>query len=222
MNEQRREVKMDRRLTLMFLRQAWYQCEYAMYAAREINANTDVMRRFYAIERLLTAAANISKILWGSSRSSPRPTRKRERKELPDLVGLGKTSILRPRIMRDHFEHFDARIEEWADLCASSGDWGYADMNALGAGPLFVSPKKDARKLRHFDPHTNMLYFFGQPYDLAALMKEIIALKERIEDHATDDPVIQSMRRMANASPEMRRIMAEAARVRASNNRPNV
>src|SRR5687768_8347526 len=124
---------MDRRLTLMFLRQAWYQCEYALYAAHDINTTQgDAMRTFYAIERLLTAVANVSKIFWPSrSRSDPRPLRKQERQELRDLVGLTKRSLLRPRAMRDHFEHFDARIEEWGDLSHATGDWGFIDMNTL-------------------------------------------------------------------------------------------
>ena len=66
-----------------------------------------------SIHGLLSAAANLSKLLWPASRD---PVRRERGAWLRKELGIDDTSPMRARTMRDHLEHFDERLEDWCLL----------------------------------------------------------------------------------------------------------
>src|SRR5262245_25725802 len=65
------------------------------------------VKAWAAIQAMLTSAANIAKACWGSGGK-----KSAERKVLRDSIGIDDCSPLKAVIMRNHFEHFDERIEK--------------------------------------------------------------------------------------------------------------
>jgi hypothetical protein len=103
-------------LLLTLQHQALMQCEYIQLAYDELNAalaTIEVRRSFYALQNLLAAAANVSKAFWGTADKKYGNRRERERKPLRDSIGLKDNSPLRRVKMRNNFEHFDERLDEW-------------------------------------------------------------------------------------------------------------
>src|SRR5437870_10151252 len=87
------------------------QCQFVLMATQELeNAlqQNQTERVFYAIQTLLVAAANISKVFWPNHRYQDRGRKLRANLEVAD------NSVLALRSFRDHFEHYDERLENWA------------------------------------------------------------------------------------------------------------
>lgn len=61
---------------------------------------------WFSIQNLLTAAANIAKLLWGSDKAESAE----QRRPLRELLNVEDTSPLKPRELRNHFEHVDDKI----------------------------------------------------------------------------------------------------------------
>src|SRR2546428_224252 len=98
----------------VFVREVVWQCKFVRFAADDVEASLaadDRDRCWFALLGLLTAAANISKLLWGSH---PR------RADLRALLGVEDDSPLRVRKLRNDLEHFDERLDEWAAAGAGS------------------------------------------------------------------------------------------------------
>lgn len=115
---------MDTHLIGIFCLQIETQCEFILIAAGDLNAahkNDDGQRTFYSIQALLTASANVSKALWGQE-----PKQRNERKPLRDSLGIDDTSPFMARGMRNKFDHFDERLDEW---WAKSEHHQFIDMN---------------------------------------------------------------------------------------------
>lgn len=85
------------------------QSQIAIRAFERINAaenQFDEIEIWGSIQSILVASANVSKILW--------PTKKyRERgKLLREYLQIDENHPLASRVFRNHFEHFDERVEE--------------------------------------------------------------------------------------------------------------
>lgn len=99
-------------LLRLFQNQMLLQCKFIIAAANDLNTSlqsADVEATFYALQNLLNAAANVSKILGGRNVS-----KWAERQELKDSIGISDASPLGDVTMRNHFEHFDERLERWS------------------------------------------------------------------------------------------------------------
>lgn len=72
-----------------------------------------------SLQNLLTAAANVSKALWGTDD-------KIEAARLPlrESLAVADGSALNSRKLRNHFDHFDERLDEW---WTKSGDHNLVD-----------------------------------------------------------------------------------------------
>ena len=84
---------MEQRLLELFRDQVRLQCEFILFAAKEVNIARDegnVTRMFYALQNLLNAAANISKVIWGTEGKLAA-----ERKPVRDSIGISDTSPLK-------------------------------------------------------------------------------------------------------------------------------
>ncbi|HEX2279032.1 MAG TPA: hypothetical protein VHN13_18205, partial [Candidatus Tectomicrobia bacterium] len=75
-------------------------------------------------------------------------------------------SPLAPRTFRNHFEHFDARLEDWA---VSSEHRTFVDANIGPTGMISGFDPGDC--LRNFDPHTFTITFRGDHYHLPPIVE---------------------------------------------------
>jgi hypothetical protein len=123
-------------------------------------ASGDMHRLWYSAQALLVAAGNVSKLLW-----PPNPKYQQRGRELRASLGVKEDSPLAPRTFRNHFEHFDERLEDWA---TSSNRRSLVDSSVVPAGAIQGVDPGDF--LRNLDPDTYSLTFRGDAYDLRAVI----------------------------------------------------
>ena len=171
---------MDLHLQKLFLFQIMNQCQFMLKANGEVNAaldRLDTQGVFYAIQTLLSAAANISKALWGEGGRLAA-----SRKVLRDRINIYDTSALKSVTMRNNFDHFDERLERWWE---QSRGHPYADF-CISDKPDFAGiPQSDTFRL--LDRSTMILTFWGQEFPLRDLVAEAerilpIVIKEALSD----------------------------------------
>jgi len=96
---------------MVFLSDIVLQSKIAELAAKHLSAikdNFDQIEVWSSIQSILVAAGNVSKILW------PQEKKYAVRgKRLRELLKVDDNNILSDRSLRNHFEHYDDRIEKW-------------------------------------------------------------------------------------------------------------
>jgi hypothetical protein len=179
-------------LLRLFQYQVRDQCRFVLIAAQDLNdalkagnspeplswrERQEVHDRiWYSLQNLLTAAANIAKALWGEGAKLTE-----ERRPLRESLGVPDDSPLQQTALRNHFEHFDSRLDIWAAESATTPGSSYIDkiigppttVVAVGSGPK--------EYFRHFDPSTGVASFWGETFDLKALVDTVVELLPRAE-----------------------------------------
>ncbi|MDD4013970.1 MAG: hypothetical protein PHW14_07245 [Candidatus Omnitrophica bacterium] len=149
----------------VFIGEIVLQSKIAELAAKRLSAikdNFDQIEVWSSIQSILVAAGNVSKILWPQKEHEARGERLRE------LLKVDDNNILSDRKFRNHFEHYDERIEDWFKKQSSAV---YSD--------LAVDPFKSiwgnvpTNQHRAYDPLAQTLTFRGESFDLAAVLKEL-------------------------------------------------
>jgi hypothetical protein len=119
-----------------FLRELRHQCEFALAAYNVVQQGGDAGTVFYHVQAFLVSSANVSKILFpGAIRGTQsfKDSCHRRAEELRTLLGVEGDSVLKDRELRDHFEHFDERLQAWADR---PGPKNIVDNNIIIGMPL--------------------------------------------------------------------------------------
>lgn len=162
---------MDSHLRLVFRTELKSQCEIAMVAARDIEAAPgDTHRLWFALQGLLGAAGNASKLLWGSGRSpSDQAAKSAARKPLRDLAQVNDASPLKPRKIRNAFEHWDERIEEWF----AAGDTKVYASRLVGPPDSVSIEGRPPDHFGHYDPETGLLTFWEESVSVPDLIEEL-------------------------------------------------
>ncbi len=139
----------------------------------KVNMKIDAckIRIWLMIQSFLTATANISKIFW------PPYKKKKRGLELRNELEILDNNILEGRKFRDHFVHFDERIDKWA---AKDGE-RLIDRAIGSLEKIKGFQKKDI--LRHYNPETKTLTFYTEPYDLEDVKKEIQGIQQKVKQH---------------------------------------
>ncbi len=180
---------MDKMLLWIFQSEVERQCDFALIAAQDLEGSLQSMgavgkaedpiahmkycmnRLWYSVQALLVAVGNISKLLWPSKELLP------ERgAELRTSLSVGEDSPLEPRTFRNHFEHFDDRLEQWA---TSSERCNLFDSNVGPSGIKLVEGLniQPADYLRNFDTTNFAVTFRGDVYHLHPLIDAISDLR---------------------------------------------
>jgi hypothetical protein len=186
---------MKRPLLWLFQREVANQTRFALTAAEEIERRVAEIQTsdptaggygeriediFGLLQSFLGAAANVSKLLWGVSAEA---TERRE--ELRESLGVPEDSPLESRYLRDQFEHFDERLEEWA-RDAEKNNLNVVDMN-LGPAESMVRGAHPSALLRNFDPEANVVTFRGETFELTPLIRALQEIRSRAESLATPE-----------------------------------
>ena len=155
------------------------QCSFAIIAIEQIKtglSNNNLNLIWYAIQNFLVAVANISKFFW--------PTNAKYQKrgeELRNSLGIKNDSPIKTRKVRNCFEHFDEKLEEWA---ISSKGHIFIDSNIGPTNKMIVGIAQEIF-LRNFNPTTWTLTFRGDKYELKPMIEVIhyLYLKVSIEEN---------------------------------------
>jgi hypothetical protein len=133
------------------------------------------LRFWLNAQALLTAAGILSKILW-----PPDLECHWRGDELRERLGVPDDSPLRHRTMRNHFDHFDHRVDAWARtpgrviyLDSVLGD--QQSMDAHVGEP--VPPEK---LLRRYDAMTHTLHFAGDGLHVPTLIYAIEDIRSTV------------------------------------------
>jgi len=142
------------------------QCKFALIAAQDLNqalkaSDTDSI--WYSVQAFLVAAGNISKLLW-----PPNPSSTKRGTELRASLSVSDDSPLEPRAFRNHFEHFDERLERWA---TSSERHNFADSNV--GPPSMIAGFEPGDYLRNLDTTNFAITFRGDIYHLQPMINAI-------------------------------------------------
>ena len=127
------------------LKQAAADCQLAGSDLPTTLAARD--RIWFAVDALLNAAANISKLLWSKGGASAK-----RRKPLRDSLNVSDSSVLRDRELRNHFEHFDHRLETYLQA-------GPTPLGIRNVGSLQALQLSHTDMFQHYDPVSGEIAF---------------------------------------------------------------
>ena len=145
------------------------QSKIAEKAADQLNKSSDTVEVWGSIQSILVAAANVSKILW--------PARKQymaRGKQLRELLGVDDDNMLSDRTLRNHFEHYDERIDDWFD---SNNSAVYMDSRIDPFEPTPLSTPQLFH--RSYNPTNRTLSFRNESIDLAAVLAALAEIREK-------------------------------------------
>lgn len=161
-----------------------YRAMYDQMVRREREDAEANFAAWYAIQGILVFAGNVSKLLWGANAN-----RRAARAELRRALEISDDSPLEDRRLRNHFEHFDERLEAWASEDhprLSDGNIRHVPQFML-ASRAPQSPSEwfwasQARtSLREFDHELWMVTFYREPFELRPIVAALDDLRPRAE-----------------------------------------
>lgn len=163
---------------VIFLGEILLQSKIALRAAERLKAtqeNFDQVEVWCSIQSILVSAGNISKILW------PQEKKYKNRGErLRSILKIEEDNILSDRKFRNHFEHYDSRIEEYF---RGETQCVYID--------LAMNPSLSGRQLRShrgYNSFNNTLEFRGQVLDLDKVLISLAEILSKCKAYCLDFP----------------------------------
>lgn len=121
---------MDDRMIMQFNHYLEQQCMFCQFAfeslvLEEMKRNRSIDRMWFSVQNLLTAAGNISRVFWPAPRNAKK-SGKRARyiergRKLRERLGVNDNSPLQSRRLRDIFEHYDEKMQDWLKDNPSEG-----------------------------------------------------------------------------------------------------
>jgi hypothetical protein len=150
-------------------------------AVRAMRENTSLQmadtdrKTWMALQQLLGAAANISRLLWSGDAQGAAEQREASRAGLRTVVGADAFVALKPRALRNQWEHIDEYIEAWWSTTAR-----HVFVHRNIGGPPATGLAK-AEQFLHFDMATKTVTFWGEVAHVPALVDETRALRLHLE-----------------------------------------
>lgn len=159
---------------LVFIGEIVMQSKIAERAAERLVTYEDHVELWSAIQSILVAAANVSKILWPQRELSTA-----RGKKLRTLLNIDDSNLLSDRKLRNHFEHYDERIEKWFE---KNGSGVYMDMSIDPFESIWGSNLDNRHRV--YNPVTQVLTFRGESVDLAAILKALEEIRHQCRPFA--------------------------------------
>jgi len=162
---------MDDFLQKIYLGQVKQECEYCFHPIEIMNAimNKQIEGDFFqpALD-LIHHAAAVSRIFWPPRGKNKQSTKRAHRRGqfLRDLLDLPSGHPVQDRTLRDHFEHFDERLDGWAENSKNRNivQRFIGPRTAIGGDAI-----QDSDIIHHYDPQTKIFGFRGEKFDIQAL-----------------------------------------------------
>ncbi|WP_417220868.1 hypothetical protein [Arthrobacter sp.] len=126
-------------------------------------------------QQFLVGAANVSKALWGQrSRFAD------QRVSIRNSLGVTDDSPLKDVSFRNHFEHFDERLDRW---WSDSTSHNHLDKH-LGA-PESVGGFKAIERFRIYDPATHRIIFWGEEFQVEPIALDMARIRPIAETESS-------------------------------------
>lgn len=171
--------KIKPRVEMALTSEIAFQAGVAILAWRRLKDASSTTEFWSSIQSILTTSANVSKILW-----PPQKKRKKRGAYLRKLLQVSDASLLSSRKIRDSFEHYDERIEDWFEGGKTTS---YVDLALEAQVPGLMFPPKFAH--RSYDQHTYDLSFRGEDcINLRDLISELNEIREKCRPFALVHP----------------------------------
>jgi len=168
---------MHSELIRAFQRQVLFQCNVVLRAEADLKVAlgppANAQEIFYALQNLLNAAANLSKAFWGS-----KGRLSEQRKPLRESLGVADESALKETGMRNHYEHYDERLDRW---WAESEKHSHVEIIGPNSEVLGIDP---IDRLRRYAINARIAYFWGEDFDIGAIVDEVQRLLPRVQEEA--------------------------------------
>lgn len=149
-------------------------------AARDLVRKPSMDRRVHGVwagtQLLLSAAANVSKILW-----PPRGDSEVHCEDLRQLLDVGESSALRDRWLRNSFEHFGQRVVNWAS--EHTGE-PFSDSTIMRSAETGHTKPDDVLPIRAFVEDTFSVILMGRKIDLKPFETELDVIRGRASPSA--------------------------------------
>lgn len=142
----------------------------AVERLRATHDNFDHVETWCSIQSILVAAGNVSKILWPNEKYKIRGERLRQ------LLKVEKDNPLSNRRFRNHFEHYDERIEEYFKD-NSQGVYIDLAMNPSLRSGIFNDPPLNSH--RGYNSFNNSLVFRNE----TLYLNEVLTALDNILDN---------------------------------------
>lgn len=168
---------MNRHVENAYVSEIVNQCESAISAGMRMNEALEAQSRpvvfFQHAQAFVVHVAALSRIFW------PPHIRDQVRKgvaaaradHLRRQLGIVSPHTLENRDLRNHIEHFDERLDDWA---SSSTSLNHCDLNIMPLGA--VGGLNPSDNFRQFDPATKIFHFRGDAFDVQALATAVSVL----------------------------------------------
>lgn len=134
---------------------------------------------WYAIQNFLIAAGNLSKFLWATKAGANAETwtrRSEDRRQLRASLEVADNSVLKlSPTFRNHFEHMDERIEQWAETSRMM-------VSDLIGSPNTIGGFQTGDFFRSYDPANHTWAFRGEVFEIVPVveaMDRLLAIAER-------------------------------------------
>ena len=179
------------------------ECELALEFARKIKPlleQNDVKKFFDNLNHLILHTAMLSKYFYPASK-------KKEKKErgtkLRSLVGEELTKKLKNRVIRNHLEHFDERIDFWAKLNMPYIRNIIIEEPAIGKA-LSGDIEKEKNCFSFFSPSTTEYSILGDSININELIKttQLIYEKSCLLKTKMEKPNFRKQQTCCSANPE--------------------
>lgn len=160
---------MDSHMYEIFLYELKKQCDFATIAHNDLVSAlecADIKKFWYSLQSFLIATANISKIFWPDKQGNQK--RGEELRQGLDIKDGFSSKIREPR---NHFEHFDERLDTWLLSHSNIFDSNISD-----------EPLKDSMgpHLRYFDSRNYVFYYRDKQYPIKPIMDLITDLSSKV------------------------------------------
>lgn len=160
----------------VFIGEIVKQAKIAKRAAERLPASTDNFDQievWCSIQSILVAAGNVSKLLWPSRTHAARGEMLRK------LLNVDDRNLLSDRKFRNHFEHYDERIEDWFEK-NSSGVYMDSRIDAFES----IWGRSSTNFHRAYNPLTQTLAFRDESVDLAAVLNALEEIRHKCRPFA--------------------------------------
>jgi hypothetical protein len=133
---------------------------------------------FTYLRTFIHYSAAVSRMFWppGSGNKASRQRSENRGTFLRTALGIPDDHPLHSRTLRNHLEHFDERLDDWAESSAHRN----IIVNFLGPRASVVGII-DQDIIHHYDPATHIYSFRGAPFDIRALADAVTDVYERIK-----------------------------------------
>lgn len=163
---------MDDHLILIYLGQVKQECEAALRAVSMINSALQDPGRsdvFIPLQAFVHHTAAVSRIFWppGARDKHARQRSQRRGELLRQSIGIHSPHVIQARTLRDHLEHFDERLDDWAERSKRRNivHRMVGPRQAIGGDGI-----EDGDIIHHFDPAQKAYAFRGEHFDIQALV----------------------------------------------------